>query len=77
MTNELWLLTCVALFYIAVQLCLAGRSPRSLDEATMLPFADDPEVARRMEQATGRSRTGCACPGSCTGNCANWRSFTA
>ena len=77
MTHELWPLACVTLFFIAVQLCLSGRSQRSLDEATMLPFADDPEVARRMEQATGRSRTGCACPGTCQGRCANWQSLAA
>ncbi|MNZ88126.1 hypothetical protein D3C78_1070090 [compost metagenome] len=77
MTNELWLLTCVTLFITAVQLCLSGRSQRSLDEATMLPFADDAEVAERMEQATGRSRTGCACPGSCRGRCEDWQRFTA
>ena len=77
MTNELWLLACASLFFITVQSCLAGRSQRCLDEATMLPFADDPEVARRMEQATGRSRTGCACPGSCGGRCEDWQSFTA
>lgn len=77
MANETWLLTCATLFFLAVQLCLSGKSQRSLDEATMQPFADDPEVARRMEQATGRSRTGCPCPGKCTGNCANWRSFSA
>lgn len=77
MTDALWLLACATLFFLAVQCCLAGRSQRSLDEATMLPFADDPEVARRMEQATGRSRTGCACPGTCRGQCANWRSFAA
>ena len=77
MANELWLLICVTLFITAVQLCLSGRSQRSLDEATMLPFADDPEVAERMEQATGLSRTGCPCPGSCSGRCEAWRSFTA
>lgn len=77
MANELWPLTCLSLFFIAVQLCLSGRSQRSLDEATMLPFADDPEVARRMEQATGRSRSGCRCPGTCQGQCADWRDFTA
>ena len=77
MANELWLLTCVTLFITAVQFYLSGKSQRGLDEATMLPFADDPEVARRMEQATGRSRTGCACPGSCAGHCEDWGSFTA
>ncbi|MDF3933310.1 cbb3-type cytochrome c oxidase subunit 3, partial [Pseudomonas citronellolis] len=34
---------------------------------------DDEEVARRMERATGRSRNGCACPGSCRGDCEHWR----
>lgn len=77
MANELWLLTCMTLFITAVHCCLAGRSERSLDEATMLPFADDPEVAGRMEEATGRSRTGCPCPGSCRGRCEDWRSYTA
>lgn len=77
MANELWLLACVTLFFIAVQFCLSGRSQRNLDEATMLPFADDPEVARLMEQETGRSRTGCPCPGACRDNCDDWRSFDA
>lgn len=77
MANELWLLTCATLFITAVHCCLSGRSQRSLDEATMLPFADDAEVAERMEQATGRSRTGCVCPGSCRGRCEDWQSFTA
>ncbi|WP_375740203.1 cbb3-type cytochrome c oxidase subunit 3 [Pseudomonas boanensis] len=58
-------------FYLATQLSLGGRSQRELDEATMLPFVDDDEVARRMELATGRSRTGCSCPGSCDGSCAS------
>lgn len=77
MANELWLLACVTLFITAVQICLSDRSQRSLDEATMLPFIDDAEVAARMEQETGRSRTGCPCPGKCSGHCANRRSFTA
>lgn len=69
--NEIWWLVCLTLFFCAVQHCLGGRSQRSLDEARMLPFADDPEVAARMERATHLSRTGCSCPGACTGNCAH------
>ena len=49
---------------------LLGRATqRELDEATMLPFVDDPEVARRVERDTGRSTSGCACPGACDGRC--------
>lgn len=70
MPGELWFLLCSALFFCAVQFCLAGRNQRQTDEAAMLPFADDPHVARRMERATGRSRTGCSCPGTCDGSCA-------
>lgn len=69
MPSEFWLIGCAAVFFCAVQLCLAGKSQRQLDEARMLPFADDPEVARRMERATGRSRSGCSCPGTCNGAC--------
>ncbi|MFZ6048125.1 cbb3-type cytochrome c oxidase subunit 3 [Pseudomonas sp. CR3202] len=60
----------VTFFYLATQASLGGRSQRQLDEATMLPFADDEPVARRMERATGRSSTGCRCPGRCDGGCA-------
>jgi len=77
MPQELWLLGCATLFIAAVQFCLSGKSQRSLDEASMLPFADDPEVARRMEAETGRSRTGCTCQGTCRGRCEDWRDFTA
>ncbi|MBD9481770.1 cbb3-type cytochrome c oxidase subunit 3 [Pseudomonas sp. PDM14] len=70
MPGDLWFFLCAALFFCAVQLCLAGKSRRHLDEATMQPFADDPDVARRMERATARSRTGCSCPGTCDGSCA-------
>ncbi|WP_408003442.1 cbb3-type cytochrome c oxidase subunit 3 [Pseudomonas antarctica] len=40
--------------YGAVEYCLRGESEKSLDDASMLPFADDPEVARRVELATGK-----------------------
>jgi len=58
----------VAFFFVAVQLSLRG-SRRDIEEATMLPFADDPPVARRMERETERSHTGCGCPGTCHGEC--------
>ncbi|MCF5171039.1 cbb3-type cytochrome c oxidase subunit 3 [Pseudomonas sp. C 49-2] len=40
--------------YGAVEYCLRGQSDQSLDDASLMPFADDPEVARRVEQATGK-----------------------
>ncbi|MDT4829280.1 hypothetical protein FQZ97_626960 [compost metagenome] len=64
-------LAALSVFYLATQACLGGRSQRQIDEATMLPFADDEPVARRMERATGRSSTGCSCPGRCDGGCAS------
>ena len=48
------------------------RHAKTLDQASMLPFADDEEVARRVERETGRSRTGCGCPGRCQGDCRHW-----
>lgn len=69
MANELWSLSCLALFFCAVQFCLGRRGQHSVEEARMLPFADDPEVAARMEKATRLSRSGCGCPGACTGEC--------
>ncbi|MCY1354660.1 hypothetical protein D9M71_423830 [compost metagenome] len=64
-------LAALSVFYLATQACLGGRSQRQIDEASMLPFADDEPVARRMERATGRSSTGCSCPGRCDGGCAS------
>ncbi|SEP91054.1 hypothetical protein SAMN05216600_102236 [Pseudomonas cuatrocienegasensis] len=72
MPTELWGLIVLALFYVGVQACLAQSGADSLDEAAMLPFADDPEVARRVELETGRSTTGCSCPGTCTGACKHY-----
>ncbi len=69
MPSEYWLLLALAVFYLALQRHLGGKRRHELDEAAMLPFADDDAVARRMEKATGRSRTGCACPGTCDGSC--------
>ena len=40
--------------YGAVEYCLRGQSEQSLEDASLIPFADDPDVARRVEQATGK-----------------------
>ncbi len=47
-------LAAVISLYGAVEYCLRGQSKESLDEASLMPFADDPEVARRVELATGK-----------------------
>ena len=40
--------------YCVIHGCLKHKTERDLDEASMIPFADDPDVARRVEQATGK-----------------------
>ncbi len=50
-------LLAVAVLFFGVHWSL--RHAKTLDQASMLPFADDEEVARRVERETGRSRTGC------------------
>lgn len=69
MPAEAWWMMALAVFFVGVQLSLGRGSQRDLDEATMLPFADDPAVARRVERDTGRSTSGCACRGTCDGRC--------
>lgn len=69
MPAEAWGILALLLFYLGVQISLGRATQRELDEATMLPFVDDPEVARRVERDTGRSTSGCACPGACDGRC--------
>ena len=41
--------------WLAVEFCLKHQTAESLDEASLIPFADDPEVARRVELATGKT----------------------
>ncbi|WP_433765650.1 cbb3-type cytochrome c oxidase subunit 3 [Pseudomonas putida] len=41
--------------WLAVEYCLKHHSAESLDEASLIPFADDPDVARRVEAATGKT----------------------
>ncbi|MGF6513793.1 hypothetical protein ABH912_001259 [Pseudomonas sp. BT76 TE3572] len=45
----------VLALWLAVEYCLKHQTAESLDEASLIPFADDPEVARRVELATGKS----------------------
>jgi len=49
-----WGLLMMVCVYGAVEYRLRGQSDQSLDDASLIPFADDPEVARRVEQATGK-----------------------
>ncbi|WP_285415396.1 cbb3-type cytochrome c oxidase subunit 3 [Pseudomonas sp. efr-133-TYG-5] len=44
----------VLFLWLAVEYCLRHETTESLDEASLTPFADDPEVARRVELATGK-----------------------
>ncbi|PMY51868.1 MULTISPECIES: CcoQ/FixQ family Cbb3-type cytochrome c oxidase assembly chaperone [Pseudomonas] len=41
--------------WLAIEYCLKQQTPESLDDASLIPFADDPEVARRVELATGKT----------------------
>ena len=45
----------VAFLWFAVEYCLRHQTAESLDDASLIPFADDPEVARRVELATGKT----------------------
>lgn len=64
-----WTLALMAIFFIGVHYNLYRRDPADLEQAAMLPFADDPKAAKEMERETGRSHTGCGCPGTCRGEC--------
>ena len=41
--------------WLAVEYCLKHETAQSLEDASLIPFADDPEVARRVELATGKT----------------------
>ena len=45
----------VVFLWLTVEYCLRHQTSESLDDASMVPFADDPEVARRVELATGKT----------------------
>ncbi|CRL47092.1 cbb3-type cytochrome c oxidase subunit 3 [Pseudomonas sp. P154a] len=40
--------------WLGVEYCLKRETAQSLEDASLIPFADDPEVARRVESATGK-----------------------
>ncbi|MBK5417580.1 cbb3-type cytochrome c oxidase subunit 3 [Pseudomonas sp. TH31] len=42
-------------FWLAIEYCLKHQTAQSLEDASLIPFADDPEVARRVELATGKT----------------------
>nr|WP_180201863.1 cbb3-type cytochrome c oxidase subunit 3 [Pseudomonas sp. SbOxS1]NYU01108.1 cbb3-type cytochrome c oxidase subunit 3 [Pseudomonas sp. SbOxS1] len=44
----------VVFLWFAIEYCLRHQTAESLDDASLMPFADDPEVARRVEAATGK-----------------------
>ncbi|MEX3776393.1 cbb3-type cytochrome c oxidase subunit 3 [Pseudomonas sp. MYb118] len=44
----------VASLWLTIECCLTRETNQSLEEASLIPFADDPEVARRVELATGK-----------------------
>ena len=41
--------------YFAVGWCLKHKTAKDIDEASLMPFADDPEVAHRVELAIGKT----------------------
>ncbi|KPA90236.1 hypothetical protein PF66_03370 [Pseudomonas asplenii] len=47
-------LMAVVSLYLGVGYCLRDQSEKSLDDASLMLFSDDPEVAQRVEQATGK-----------------------
>ena len=42
-------------FWLTVEYSLKQQTAESLDDASLIPFADDPQVARRVELATGKT----------------------
>ena len=50
----MWEVLIVVCLYGAVEYCLRGQTEQNLEDASLIPFADDPEVARRVELATGK-----------------------
>ncbi|MEG1040524.1 MAG: cbb3-type cytochrome c oxidase subunit 3 [Pseudomonas sp.] len=47
-------LTGVVFFYLVTSACLRGHSQDVDEHVSLLPFADDPAVAQRVEQAIGK-----------------------
>jgi len=55
MTEVVLNLLGMAFLWFAIECCLRHQTTKSLDDASLIPFADDPEVARRVEAATGKT----------------------
>ncbi|MEG1628496.1 MULTISPECIES: cbb3-type cytochrome c oxidase subunit 3 [Pseudomonas] len=47
-------LTGVLFFYWVTSACLRGHSPEVDDQVSLMPFADDPPAALRVEKAIGK-----------------------
>ncbi|MDB5983616.1 MAG: hypothetical protein JWQ69_4631 [Pseudomonas sp.] len=43
-----------AVMMVGMHFCLTRPSDNDLEQASLLPFADDPEAARNMSRATGK-----------------------
>ncbi|KEX90673.1 hypothetical protein HA62_30195 [Pseudomonas putida] len=54
MTEVLLNILGVVFLWCTIEYCLRHQTAESLDDASLVPFADDPEVARRVEAATGK-----------------------
>ena len=50
----LYCVTGLVFFYLITSTCLKRHSNEVDEQASLIPFADDPTVARRVEQAIGR-----------------------
>ena len=50
----LYCLTGVMFFYRVTSACLRGHSREVDDQVSLMPFADDPAAAQRVEQAIGK-----------------------
>ena len=48
-------LSALLFFYWVTTACLQRHTHDVDDEASLIPFADDPAVARRVEQAIGKT----------------------
>lgn len=49
----LYCLTGVVFFYLVTSACLRGHSHEVDEQVRLMPFADDPAAAQRVEQAIG------------------------
>lgn len=69
MDSDLWTLVVLGFFFVGVHYNLDKRAPADIEQAAMLPLADDPIVMTNLERKIGRSLSGCGCPGTCRGQC--------